>query len=209
MRLAHSLTLLSLATVTAVLGCGPNYRYVYNGESAFERCYALDFDVNVAPPLRSECWAAWLQSYAYGSTTDRVEYARGRLTALDLDARQQQQQQRPTVTPEAQRAPNDRSVPEPWSTTSTTAQPPRQDPPFRTLSGTADAGLAADTSATLFSPPAATATPTSNLGEPPGARCASDCRTQWSACGERCSTRDAACIVPCDERYRDCMRGCF
>ncbi len=42
MKLATALPVLSLA----LAACGPNYRYVYDGEAAFERCYALDYDEN-------------------------------------------------------------------------------------------------------------------------------------------------------------------
>ena len=38
-----------LAFVFALAACGPNYRYAYEGEGAFERCYALDYDNAAAP----------------------------------------------------------------------------------------------------------------------------------------------------------------
>ncbi|MBK6532153.1 MAG: hypothetical protein IPF99_21895 [Deltaproteobacteria bacterium] len=71
-----------LTAFTALVGCGPNYRYVYDGESAFERCYGLDYDTAVADAARSSCWSAWLQSYSYGANPDRVDFARNRLAAL-------------------------------------------------------------------------------------------------------------------------------
>ncbi|MDB4932278.1 MAG: hypothetical protein JWM10_4762, partial [Myxococcaceae bacterium] len=67
---------------SALAGCGPNYRYVYDGESAFERCYGLDYDSTVGDPARASCWSTWLQSYSYGANPDRVDFARNRLSTL-------------------------------------------------------------------------------------------------------------------------------
>jgi hypothetical protein len=77
---------LHIAALGLLAACGPNYRYVYDGESAFERCYANDFDAAVAPAVRSRCWQEWLQAYSYGGAADRVEFARGRLTALETQS---------------------------------------------------------------------------------------------------------------------------
>jgi hypothetical protein len=64
-----------LALVFALAACGPNYRYAYEGEGAFERCYALDYDNAAAPETRQQCWAAWLQSYSFGAGVDRRLHA--------------------------------------------------------------------------------------------------------------------------------------
>lgn len=204
MRLALRL---SLAAVVAALGCGPNYRYVYDGEGAFERCYALDFDVDIAPAARSECWSNWLQAYAYGSTSDRVEYARGRLSSIS-----RQSDAGAAATPAAPAAPST-PADEPVVNRAAPAvlTPDAGDAPLRSnvMVSTFDAGAARDVqSSTLVAPPA-TAPAQGTIGEPPGSRCGDDCRTQWSGCGERCTARDAACVAQCDERYRECMRGCF
>jgi hypothetical protein len=71
-----------LTALTALVGCGPNYRYVYDGESAFERCYGLDYDSAVIDTARVSCWSSWLQSYSYGANPDRVDFARNRLAAI-------------------------------------------------------------------------------------------------------------------------------
>ena len=204
MRLAPRLALAAFAA----LGCGPNYRYVYDGEGAFERCYALDFDVDIAPAARNECWANWLQAYAYGSTSDRVEYARGRLSSLSRegDAGARSAPPSPMAEPAARPAAVEtRAAP-------AILEPDAGEVPLRSsvMSATLDAGPARDAQpSTLVAPPPTARPQGSNLGEPPGARCGGDCRTQWSACGERCTARDAACVAQCDEGYRECMRGCF
>ncbi|MEZ4407235.1 MAG: hypothetical protein R3A52_12250 [Polyangiales bacterium] len=199
---------LSLAALLAAVGCGPNYRYVYDGEGAFERCYALDFDVDIAPAARSECWANWLQAYAYGSTSDRVEYARGRLASISRQT-DSGAVATPPAAPHAPTAPADEPVVNRAAPAILT--PDAGDAPLRSnvMVSTFDAVLPRATRRRRRWSPPATALAQGAIGEPPGARCGDDCRTQWSGCGERCTARDAACVAQCDERYRECMRGCF
>lgn len=207
------LRLVLLTAFTVLSGCGPNYRYVYDGESAFERCYGLDYDSTVADTGRSSCWSAWLQSYSYGANPDRVDFARNRLAAIGAVQR------------------TDAAVPS--SGASAAVQSPGANP---AVLGPATAPTTAlmvdvDRVAARTSPPTAPAAtspwsgristggnpvnappPThadSTAAEPPGAHCGHDCRAAWSTTTGRCPRQDAACVARSDEGYRDCMRGCF
>lgn len=176
------------------LGCGPNYRYAYDGEAAFERCYALDFDGSVTPADRAGCWTGWLNAYAYGASPDRIDYARTRLTAsnqpaapagaLPIAGPPAARPAFPPAAPIVANAPTQPAPPAPPPTSPAPADLPRTPPPATTPSTVAP-------------------------GEPPGASCANECRSNWSACGGRCTQRDAACEARCDDVYRDCVRGCY
>jgi hypothetical protein len=63
------------------LGCGPSLRSLYEGETRFEHCYALDAN-KAAVNERSQCWRTWEQRYAVNATRDRAEHARIRLREL-------------------------------------------------------------------------------------------------------------------------------
>jgi hypothetical protein len=198
-----------LLGLSALAGCGPNYRYVYDGESAFERCYGLDYDATVADGARASCWSAWLQSYSYGANPDRVDFARNRLAAIG--------------TPDHR----------PPTATSVRANPASLNPGATATPGAPTTALTVDVGRPA---PAATATPAAPAAsawsgrmstggnpvnapppthqdetgtQPPGASCAHDCRAAWSSASARCPRQDAACVARGDEGYRDCMRGCF
>lgn len=199
-----------LLALSALAGCGPNYRYVYDGESAFERCYGLDYDSTVGDPARASCWSAWLQSYSYGANPDRVDFARNRLSALGTPDR------RPPTAATSGAAVN-------LNAGATAAAAPSA--PATAL--TVDVERTAP--AAPASPAAPAASPWSGRmstggnpvnapppthqdetgAQPPGATCAHDCRTAWSSATARCPRQDAACVARGDEGYRECMRGCF
>jgi len=206
-----------LTAFAALVGCGPNYRYVYDGESAFERCYGLDYDTAVADTARSSCWSAWLQSYSYGANPDRVDFARNRLAAIGGVER------RAAAVPSsgAQVASTGPAAP--------TAGPPAVMAPaaspatpltvdvdrVASLSpGPAEASSASRWNGRISTGgnPVNAPPPTrqDNTGaEPPGASCGHDCRAAWSTATAQCPRQDAACVARSDEGYRDCMRGCF
>ncbi len=216
---------MGMAALAVIVGCGPNYRYVYDGESAFERCYANDFDPNLGPAARSRCWQEWLQSFSYGGATDRVEYARSRVTALEAPAAAPADAAAPSPSP-ADTTPERPGAPTAAPTATATTPPPAGLPP-RIGPGVPAAGLgpAAPPSperrgpalgepwraATATSLPSTAPTPTQTPpeAEPPGAACAAACRVSWQSAAGRCAQRDAACVAHSDEGYRDCMRGCF
>ena len=64
------------------VGCGPSVQSIYEGNVRFEHCYRLDIDPHIAPTHREACWREWKQTYTYGQTRDRVEYAERRIRAL-------------------------------------------------------------------------------------------------------------------------------
>jgi hypothetical protein len=199
MKHASRLPVLALA----LAACGPNYRYVYDGEAAFERCYALDYDEGSTAPTRQQCWSAWLQSYSFGAGADRVDYARAHVNG---------QPQQPAVqTPQAAMAP---LATAPSAPTMEPLPPPPAGPPTSAPAMTQQAASAwrreqISVGGNPVAAPPPTATPTAPESEPPGASCATECHATWHACGTRCTGNDAACIARCDDGYRECMRGCF
>ena len=198
------------STLAALAACGPNYRYVYDGESAFERCYGLDYDTTVADSGRASCWSTWLQSYSYGANPDRVDFARNRLAAIGSAER---------------RSPPPPSSGSPAEPATSGVAGPTSAP---TNALTVDVGRAAtrpaptEAAAEGASPwsgristggnPVNAPPPTqqdSTGADPPGASCGRDCRAAWSASTARCPRQDAACVARGEEAYRECMRGCF
>jgi hypothetical protein len=75
---------LSLALAAPLLGagCGPSLTTVHEGTIRFEHCYRLDLESAASANQRSACWALWLDSYTYGQSRDRIDYARRRLNAI-------------------------------------------------------------------------------------------------------------------------------
>lgn len=191
----------------ALAACGPNYRYVYDGEAAFERCYALDYDQDATPSTRQQCWAAWLQSYSYGAGLDRVEYARMRSTPQGAAA----------ASPDgaAASAPGAPPAPPPASARPSAPEIDARMPPPSVRSAPLDGGADPWGRAQIsgggnpVGAPPPTAAPAAPEAEPPGAACSTDCHEAWHGCGRRCAGNDAACVARCDDAYRECMRGCF
>lgn len=213
---------MGMVTLAVVVGCGPNYRYVYDGESAFERCYANDFDPNLGAAARGRCWQEWLQSFSYGGATDRVEYARSRVTALEAPAAA------PADDPAPGLSPADTSPERPVGAPAGTPAPPTPAAPPSRIGPGAPASAQGPTApspperrgpalgepwraSTATSLPSTAPSPTQSPpeAEPPGSTCAAACRTSWQSAAGRCAQRDAACVAHSDEGYRDCMRGCF
>lgn len=192
---------LHIAALGLLAACGPNYRYVYDGESAFERCYANDFDAAVTPAVRSRCWQEWLQAYSYGGAADRVEFARGRLTALET-----QSAAPPPPSPASPGAPGPAS---PSPAQASASPPPVPAAPSAPPAPTP--GLGEPWRAVPHSLPSTAPSPTQAApqADPPGAACANACRAAWQLAAGRCAQRDASCVAQSDEGYRDCMRGCF
>jgi hypothetical protein len=55
---------------------------VHEGDTYFERCYGADFDVRVPQEKKELCWQAWLAHYTKHQPAHRVDYALGRIEAL-------------------------------------------------------------------------------------------------------------------------------
>ncbi len=191
--------------------CGPSVQTIYEGNVRFEHCYRLDIDPHIAPTHREACWREWKQTYTYGQTRDRVEYAERRIRALasgdyrrpELDARLDVIQKKPEV------APSEAPIP-----TSLHAPPPPMAPVAKPDAGEPDASLNDEVTV-----------------EPPDGECSGRCGDAWDSCSEACSrpapasdggkteksdtkarkaeaTTNKKCKA-CREDYRVCMRRCF
>ena len=79
-RLASLIVVASGAA--AVIGCGPSFQAVYEGNARFEHCYALEENPQMAMPDKASCWRDWSEHYTYGQTRDRIQYAIARYVAL-------------------------------------------------------------------------------------------------------------------------------
>jgi hypothetical protein len=155
---------------------------MYEGEVLFEHCNALDQGPANATAKKS-CWHDWLQSYTYGQSRDRVEYAATRLSELSLD---------PTLPSEDRDVRRNHSNASPMPTNAF-APPP----------GTAEhAGVpeppASEAPVAAARPPVAP--------NPPGGECAEGCSEYWKTCRAGCK---AAACEACDHAYKLCVPGCF
>jgi hypothetical protein len=195
-----------MLSLAAVVSCGPNYRYVYDGDSAFERCYGLDYDQSAEPQVRQQCWATWLQSYSFGAGADRVEYARNRANGTPTSPSQ------PMATPVS----ND-STPFQTSAPQTSVQQPAMEAHTAPANVAVPQGQVAaawqrqqiSEGGNPIAAPPPTAVQTVSHNDAPGAACGNDCHHTWNTCGTACPGSAAACVARCDDGYRECMRGCF
>lgn len=55
---------------------------VHEGDKYFERCYGADFAIHVAENAKEACWQAWIAHYTKFQPAHRVDYALGRIEAL-------------------------------------------------------------------------------------------------------------------------------
>ncbi|MDP9000951.1 MAG: hypothetical protein M3O46_12655 [Myxococcota bacterium] len=166
----------------AVLGCGPSFQAVYEGDVRFEHCYALD-DSAASMDAKKECWRAWLRNYTYGQSRDRVEYAGTRFSQLSLGPSLPSEEARDA---RPHRRASSVATPVP---TSAFAPPPN---------------LAASASATVLA--SAQPPPRDVAMGAPGADCSNACSQRWTACRAGCS---GATCDPCDRTYRACVPACF
>ena len=73
---------LRLLLLTSMLGCGPSFHAIYEGNARFEHCYALEENPQTGMKDRADCWRDWSEHYTYGQTRDRIQYATARYVAL-------------------------------------------------------------------------------------------------------------------------------
>jgi hypothetical protein len=201
---------LGLAVFCGLAGCGPSFQAIYEGDSRFEHCYALEENPNVAMQQKGACWKEWLSHYTYGQTRDRVEYAAARSRALTAG--------RDVPTDEAMMgaAPGEGrrlgTAPAPTSAFA---------PPAKTLSDL-DGGSGSSSPNTwgAGSTPATTrgsADPIPGLAPPPArpplADCTDQCGVAWTGCKTDCqATADKAdkkkpCDA-CEKTYKTCIKTC-
>jgi hypothetical protein len=199
MRLAERLAFLALLLGIAS-SCGPSFQVVYEGDSRFEHCYALDENPNVLMQQKSDCWADWIAHYTYGQTRDRVEFAAVRYRAIMRAGAL------PTDEAIMGAAPGEGTglslaAPAP---TNAFASPPSMmvEDAGGVPQVVPSATLPAPTASAPSSPPSE---PTPAL-QPPGGACIDDCAEKWHSCWAECGSK--ACTV-CDKAYRQCGRACL
>jgi hypothetical protein len=179
----------------AAAGCGPNLRSAYESSYEWERCRSLDDDPNLPNEERLRCWSMWLENDSAGQPPDRIQSARARVAALlGNGPTSQASAGGEAASTSAAAAPVGNAPPPPPPPPPPPAREPAPPPP---------------------PPPSAVVGPVPAGGEsggstaPPGAGCATTCRSNWTTCSGPCGGADAACVARCDDSYRDCMRGCY
>lgn len=210
---------LGLGTFAGVLACGPSFQAIYEGNSRFEHCYALE--ENAQSPLRdkADCWRDWSERYTYGQTRDRIHYATARYVALsqstNLPTDEAMMMAAPGMTPRQSTitapAPTNAFAPPPKvldeaDAASLPARSPRlSETPF-VVGQPTDAGTDAPIQ------------PYGSAGAPlPGAKCGDDCAKKFQDCSSSCApsaksvprvTKDGACAT-CEQTYKTCARACL
>lgn len=181
-------------------GCAPSLRMVHQSHAYFERCHAADFDPRVRPDLRRQCWARWLQHYTYGQPPDRVQYARGRLAALEDGE---------AIDPLPGLAPT--AVGTRYTASFLTTAAHAEDASATAGGNAAPAGLSTEArvEATVGGVPRVD--PAEDLPAPPDVHgaCANVCMPRWNDCVVRCDGRARTCREACEAEHRTCMRGCY
>jgi hypothetical protein len=193
--------LLFASAALVSLSCGPSFQVVYEGDSRFEHCYALDENPNVLMQQKSECWSDWIQHYTYGQTRDRVEFAALRYRAILRAGALPTDEAVMGAAPGEALGTSALAAPAP---TNAFAAPPR------TLVDYGSPGQPnAPPTATVepaHSPAPAPAVSPLPQPAPPGATCVDGCSDAWRSCRSSCA--DKACAA-CDKTYGKCARGCF
>jgi hypothetical protein len=206
MGLRVCLTLLAAALASGV-ACGPSFQVMYEGDSRFEHCYALDDNPNVLMQQKGDCWSDWLKHYTYGQTRDRVEFAAIRYRAISR----------------AGALPTDEAImgaaPGEGSGGSLAAPAPTNAfaPPPQMVESDGGSSAASPLSAGLVAPPAPIApgdpsrlppklTAGGDPPKPPGTPCVERCADTWQTCRGACAT--GGCRA-CDSAYAKCGRACL
>jgi hypothetical protein len=211
MGLRARLTFLAVASASGV-ACGPSFQVMYEGDSRFEHCYALDDNPNVLMQQKGDCWSDWLKHYTYGQTRDRVEFAGIRYRAISR----------------AGALPTDEAImgaaPGEGSGVSLAAPAPTNAfaPPPQTMVDYDGGGSAASppSGVPLGQPGPASASPVvpgdvtklpskltaSDPPKPPGTSCVERCADTWQTCRGACAS--GGCPA-CDSAYTKCGRACL
>jgi hypothetical protein len=186
-----------------VLGCGPSFHAIYEGNARFEHCYALEESTQSGMKERADCWRDWSERYTYGQTRDRIQYATARYVALsqapNVPTDEALMMAAPGMTPRVTTitapAPTSPYHPPPKvldEAEAGTVQPPERPGDKNVILGTMPDAAASPV-------PAPAASPASAL---PGEGCATKCSMEFRTC----TPPDAG---TCDKAYKTCMRGCF
>ena len=188
---------LGLVIVGMAMACGPSFQAIYEGNSRFEHCYALEENGQTALHEKADCWRDWSEHYTYGQTRDRIHYATARYVALSQSTNAPTDEAMMMAAPGMTPRQSTITAPAP---TNAFAPPPKvldeQDAasatrPLRPSELPAVIG-AADAATTMATPPL------------PGADCSDVCGTKFRTC------KDGDAGPPaCEKTYRACMRACF
>lgn len=205
-----------LACVAAVggsLACGPSLQAIYEGNSHFEHCYALEENAQTKLGDKVDCWRDWSEHYTYGQTRDRILYATSRYVALSQSASTPTDEALMMAAPGMTRRESNITAPTP---TNAFAPPPKvlepsdaSAPPAQPSEQALLLGAAADADARADA--GALAAPQAAL---PAARCTDGCGDKFRDCRGKCGAPAAGASKPspcgaCDRTYRACMRACF
>ena len=210
--------MLGIGALACAFSCGPSFQAIYEGNSRFEHCYALE--ENPQSPLhdKADCWRDWSERYTYGQTRDRIHYATARYVALSQSSNvptdEAMMMAAPGMTPRQSTitapAPTNAFAPPPkvldeTDAASLPARTPRpSEIPF-VVGRPADAAIDAPSQPYGFA------------GAPlPGAKCGDDCAKKFQDCTSTCATnkgvprvaKDNTCAA-CETNYKTCARACL
>jgi hypothetical protein len=163
----------------ALLGCGPSFEAIQEGNLRFAHCDRLDLDPNIAPSHRLHCWREWRRVYTYGQTRDRVEYAQRRIAEV-VSGDTEPTFVLPTGGERRRDTRHDSSVLSP------------EVPPPAVVAAPA-------------TPAAGTPTNGSNTDVDPA--CRSRCEADQAGCAPGCETRPTGC-QPCRPSLEACLNEC-
>jgi hypothetical protein len=184
--------LLGALVLGGALACGPSFQAIYEGNSRFEHCYALEENAQTAMPEKASCWRDWSEHYTYGQTRDRIHYATARYVALsqstNVPTDEAMMMAAPGVTPR-------QSVITAPAPTNAFAPPPKVLEDY----GDASAGKTLRPSEVPIVVVADAGPAPKPVPPLPGADCGDACRSKFRDC-------DGG---QCDKTYRACMRACF
>lgn len=200
---------LRFVLLTMVLGCGPSFHAIYEGNARFEHCYALEESTQSGMKERADCWRDWSEHYTYGQTRDRIQYATARFVALS------QSSNLPTDEALMMAAPG--MTPRVTTITAPAPTSPYQPPPK--VLDDADAsthqppGRPGDRNVVLGTMPDAATSPAPAQAPAPTAVPAPPPTLPGDACSTKCQGDFRGCTPPdagtCEKAYKTCMRGCF
>ncbi len=198
-----------LAGLGLVAGCGPSFQALYEGDTRFEHCYAIDDTPDAPLERKARCWHDWVKNYTYGQTRDRVEYANMRYQALT------RVHAAPTDEAMMGAAPGGeddiRSVAAPAPTSAFAPPPKTMDADGGTTQKTP--GMDSVPMAQMPPPEAGHVVPTTSELHTPKSDCTDRCTGDWQDCKNRCGStthQDAGVeCVGCDRGYGKCVKACF
>jgi hypothetical protein len=161
-----------------LVGCGPSFETIQEGDLRFAHCDRLDLDRHISASHRLHCWREWQRVYTYGQTRDRVEYAKRRIAEVasgDPDP--------PFELPTGQsRRPDARSP--------ATPDPVHSPPPAIVPVAGGESVLPDRAAEGKYGP-----------------GCRSDCEAEHTACAPACETQPTGCKT-CESAFNLCLDNC-